>query len=342
MKKYFDSIIGNNAIKERLSLDIESKKVSHAYIFEGEDGCGRHTLAYQLAAAISCQNKDAKISPCGECVNCKKIFSSLSPDVVPLGVAHDKVTIGVETARYIKDDICTAPNGLPIKMYIIEDADKMTMQAQNALLLSLEEPPAYVIFILLCKDSSVLLETIRSRAITFHLEKLSLDDISRYLCEKYPKAKELKTDSPEEFNEILFASNGTLGRAISLLDDKDRKKEMAERAITKAFIETALNRSKVSIFDMMSSLGSKRADIIPRLMKIQHALRDLILLKKADSPELVFYSDIEYATEISTKFTLERLIDMYSALEVAIEDLKANANVRLSLLSMMYAAGLVD
>ena len=56
MKKYFDSIIGNNAIKERLSLDIESKKVSHAYIFEGEDGCGRHTLALQLAAAISCQS----------------------------------------------------------------------------------------------------------------------------------------------------------------------------------------------------------------------------------------------------------------------------------------------
>ena len=342
MKDYFGTFLGNESIKKRLSYDVEHNGVSHAFILEGNEGSGRHTLALQLASAISCKNKSAASLPCGKCDSCKKILSGKSPDVINLGVASDKVTIGIETARLIKESIHISPNDLPIKMYIIEDADKMTLQAQNALLLSLEEPPQYVIFILICKDSTALLETIKSRAPILHLEKLSTEDIESYLLEKYQKARQIKDEFPEEFSELLLASGGTLGRAIDLLDDRDRKKEMTEREIARKFIDCSLDRSRASKFEMISSLGSKRHDITPRLVRIQHALRDLIILKKADSPELIFYSDVEYASELSTKFTLERLMDMYTAIAKAIDDLTANANIRLCLLSMMYASNLLD
>ena len=342
MKKYFCDFFANDIVKARLSGDIEDNKISHAFIFEGAQGSGRHTLAKQLAASISCTSREGDRIPCGKCPSCSKIFAEKSPDVINLGVASDKVTIGIECARFIKDDIHTFPNSLPIKMYIIEDADKMTLQAQNALLLSLEEPPSYVIFVLICQNSAALLETIRSRAPLYRLEKIPPSEISRYLTDNYKKAVELKRDDPESFAELLTVSEGTIGHAIDLLDDKQRKKEFDERQIAKDFIELSLSRSKSGIFEMMASLGSKRPEICERLLLIQRAVRDLILLKKNDEGELIFYSNADNASEISAKITLERLMDMYSATAQAIEDLKANSNVKLTLLSMMYACKLAD
>lgn len=342
MKKYFQNIVANDTIKNRLLGDIENGKISHAFIFEGDNGSGRHTLAVELAAALSCKDKESCTVPCGKCSACRKIFDGKSPDIINLGLVGDKATIGIETARFIKGDIHIAPNDLPIKMYIIDGADKMTLQAQNALLLSLEEPPPYVIFILICSNSSALLETIKSRAPSYRLERLSRSQISEYLLSNHEKARKIKDESPEDFEELVISSCGTLGRAITLLDDKGRKKEFSERKIAKSFIELSLSRSKSKIFDMISSLGNKRPDISARLTLIEYAIRDLILLKKSDSSELIFYSNPEEASELSAKITLERLIDMYTAIDRAINELKSNANIRLSLLSMMYSCRLAD
>ncbi len=341
MKRYFNNLIGNASIKERLSGDIECGRVSHAFILEGEEGSGRHTLARQLAAALSC-DAQGDIVPCGKCADCQRILASKSPDVINLGLVDDKVTIGIDTARFIKGDINITPHSLPIKMYIIEDADKMTVQAQNALLLSLEEPPEYVIFVLLCSDSSALLETIRSRAPLLRLGRISNAEIGKYLLENYKKAREIRDGSYDEFEELIISSRGTVGKAISLLDDRERRRVFSERAIAKEFIELSLSRSKIRLFDMMASLGKKRAEICSRLTTVKCALRDLILLKKADSPELVFYSNTDEACELSARFTLERLMDMYSAINTAIDDLRANSNVRLTLLSMIYSCRLAD
>ncbi len=341
MNGYFDSIIGNKANIERLSLNIQGGAISHAFIFEGARGSGKHTLARSLAAAISCRG-DGKTVPCGRCLNCQKILADKSPDIITVGLEEDRVTIGVEASRFIKSDICTAPNSLPIKMYILEDADKLTEQAQNALLLSLEEPPEYIVFVLLCSDSATLLETIKSRAPIIRMERLSPHDIEAFLLKNHKKAADIKNANPEEFAEIIAASQGTLGRAVALLGEKERKKEFALRAIAKEFITLSLERSRVRLFDMIASLGSKRNEIRERLSVIQSALRDLIILKETDSPELIFYGDIEAAQELCAKFTLKRLMDMYSAVGCAIDDLASSANVRLTLLYMVYNAGLAD
>ena len=116
----FNGIVGNVELKNRISRDISDRTLAHAYIIEGPRGCGKHTLAYNIAAALSCSSESRV--PCCRCKNCEKIFANKSPDIVTVGLEEDKVTMGVETVRRVRDDISTAPNDLDIKVYIIEDA----------------------------------------------------------------------------------------------------------------------------------------------------------------------------------------------------------------------------
>lgn len=339
MKNYFENIIGNKHITTRLSRDIDDGCVPHALILEGPCGSGRHTIAKTLAAAIACREKK-QYAPCKKCSSCEKIFADKCPDVITVGLEDDKVTLGIDAVRFIKNDIYIMPNELDIKMYIIENADKMTLQAQSAFLLSLEEPPPYVIFILICENSSSMLETIKSRAPIMRTQKLSVDEISRYL-DKNPKAQSLLSESPENFDELVCASDGSIGRALALLDSRERKKVFSDRAIAKEFMTLSLERSKVKAFDMIASLGSKRQDIISRLLQIKLAIRDLTMLKKSDTVELCFYSDMEHASDISARFTMQKLILMDSAIDDAIDALSRNSNVKLTLLCMIYDSGIL-
>ena len=339
VKNYFDNIIGNQHITKRLSRDVDDKCVSHALILEGASGSGRHTIAKTLAAAIECREKK-QFAPCGKCSSCIKIFEDKSPDIITVGLEGDKVTIGVESVRFIKNDVSIMPNDLGIKMYIIENADKMTLQAQNAFLLSLEEPPSYVIFVLICENSSSLLETIKSRAPVLRTQKLSCEEISEYLTSN-PKAKALMDESKEDYDELIRASDGSIGRALSLLDSRERKKVFSDRQIAKDFMMLSLERSKAKAFEMISSLGTKRHEIISRLIRIKLAIRDLTMLKKSDVAELCFYADMETASDISARFTIEKLIRMDNAIDDAVDSLTRNANVKLALICMLYDAGIL-
>ena len=141
---YFPNIVGNGSLIRRLSRDIAENRLSHAYILEGARGSGRHTLALNAIAAIECSARGEHTAhspiPCGRCKSCEKILSGKSPDVITIGLAEDRATIGVDAVRALKDDIYTAPTDLSIKAYIIEDADLMTTQAQNALLIAEDVP----------------------------------------------------------------------------------------------------------------------------------------------------------------------------------------------------------
>ena len=147
MRKMLDSIIGNSSLKSKLLSDILSDTLSHAYIIQGKKGSGKHTVAYMTAAALSCEkvsDTNAPV-PCLNCPSCKKILQKKSPDVITI-TREDKATIGVDAVRFLRNDVRIVPNDLDYKIYIIEDADTMTTQAQNAFLLTLEEPPKYVKF----------------------------------------------------------------------------------------------------------------------------------------------------------------------------------------------------
>ena len=349
---YFPTILGNDSLKHRLGKDIAENHLSHAYIIEGPRGSGRHTVAMNVAAAIECHARESigltdlfgetggSNIPCGVCPSCQKILSGKSPDIITVGLEEDRVTMGVESIRSLKEDIYIAPNDLSIKVYIIENCDVMTEQAQNAFLLSLEEPPEYVLFFLLCESSMNLLETIRSRAPTLRTTRLTPKIIGAYLA-SLPAAKVFLEESPKDFETLLFIADGRLGYAIDLLDKKTRDGIFASRNEVKKLLSLLLRTNRALAIESIGDFGKKRPEAINRITYLQYALRDLLLLKKSENLPLCFFEDAEEALELSTRFTSKSLLALYDAAERAKKDLEANANVKLTLTNMMLSAGLI-
>lgn len=342
---YFPLLVGNESIKARFACDIAEGHLSHAYIIEGPRGTGKHTFSKQVAAAIECKShaelSSGQIKPCGHCPSCEKILADKSPDVKVIGLEDDRSTIGVDAIRDLKNDMYTAPNDLSIKVYIIEDADLMTEQAQNAFLLSLEEPPEYILFFLLCESSTKLLETVRSRAPTLRTQRLDGSLIDFLVPTLDTRACAMKEENIEEWETLVFVANGSVGYALELLEPSARKKIFENRRDAKKLISLLSGNDKKSAMEALMSFGKTRADVSKKISFLQYAIRDLILLKKHEGASLCFFENSEAALELSTRFTSEKLLSLYDATVKARDDLDANANVKLTLLYMMQSAGLL-
>ena len=340
----FNDIVGNTALRMRLSNDLHRGTLSHAYILEGPQGCGKHMLATRIAAVLSCENKGQpqKAIPCMQCPSCRKILSGNSPDLITVG-RHDKATLGVETIRELRNDIPIAPNDTDCKIYVIEDAHLMTSQAQNALLLTLEEPPSYVLFLLLCESAAPLLETIRSRAPTLRMEPISTEMIGEHICQVNPDAAALKKHDPNEFAEILISSEGYIGQALALLDVKRRQPILLRRKLARELIALCSSkRSSASVLKFLNSLGQKREELTEQFNTILLCLRDLLLCKQTENAPLCFFADREEACSLAYGFTTPTLLRYCSCVTQATEQLRKNANVRLTLTAFAVDAGLLS
>ena len=207
MKHFFSALYGNEKTKNLIGRDIFEKKQHHAYILEGPTGSGKHILAREIAKALLCLREDAHTLPCNICPHCKKIDAQSHTDIAYVN-SGDKASLAVETVR---ETLAT----LSYKIYIFEDAEKMTVQAQNALLLSLEEPPPYAVFILLVTDAAALLETIRSRTAIFSMQQFTSDTVFTYLEQTGIQGTKAR------LREAADTSGGIIGMAKSFLFGED-------------------------------------------------------------------------------------------------------------------------
>jgi|LSQX01.2.fsa_nt_gb DNA polymerase-3 subunit delta' len=337
MSEFFGNIAGNATLRVRLAAEIKSGTFPHAYIIEGQEGSGRRTLARSIAAALSCSNPDRL--PCGVCPACRKIFGNKTPDVISVIPEQGRSSIGVEVARQIRRDVIVLPIDFAYKVYIIEEADKMTPEAQNALLLTLEEPPGFAVFLLICRSASDLLLTVRSRAPTVRTEPIASEVIADYLISHDNRAAKLKAESPGEFAELISAAGGCIGQALSLLDPDKRRPIMERRRLARSFVGilAAPDRSFAERLDIISMFSSRREEITEELRLIADALRDLILLKKTGQAQLVFWSDRAAALEVAGRFSLEELLLLFEQVDTAAGFIGRNANIRLTLTNLVFA-----
>ena len=164
----FSDIIGQNMIKDHLQNALKSGNVSHAYIINGERYSGKEYIAKVFAMALQCEKKG--VDPCNECHSCKQALSGNQPDIIHL--THEKPnTITVDDIRdQINKDIVVKPYASDKKIYIINEAEKMNTQAQNALLKTLEEPPEYAVILILTTNVDALLPTILSRCVILNMK----------------------------------------------------------------------------------------------------------------------------------------------------------------------------
>ena len=176
-------IVGNEKVKEMLEKAVTTHTVSHSYLFTGIEGIGKKEIARAFAQMILCENEEEK--PCNTCKSCLQFENANHPDFMQIEAVER--TIKIEQIRYMQEKIAEKPIVSSNKVYIIEDSDTMTKEAQNCLLKTLEEPPSYAIIILIATNESKLLNTIKSRCIKVPFQKIAEEDILRYMLEKQHK-----------------------------------------------------------------------------------------------------------------------------------------------------------
>ena len=208
----FSDIIGQEQIKEHLQNALASHKISHAYIINGEKSSGKEYIAKVFAMALQCEKGGTE--PCQECHSCKQVLSKNQPDIIRL--THEKPnTISVDDIRkQVNGDVAIKPYSSPYKIYIINEAEKMNAQAQNALLKTLEEPPEYAVILLLTANLNALLPTIISRCVVLNMKPVPDEKVRRFLMEQM-QVPDYKADVC-----VAFA-RGNVGKAKALASSEE-------------------------------------------------------------------------------------------------------------------------
>lgn len=330
MRGYFPKLLGNDEAKKRIGRAIESKTVPHAFLIGGPSGSGKSTLALEIAAAMNCERKSnpSHPLPCGSCNSCRRIYDGNFPDVKILAKKKDKATLGVEPVKDFREDMFLSSTESEYKIYIIDDAETMTPEAQNALLKVLEEPPKSVIIILLAKECDRILTTIKSRAQHLPMARFEDDVLSEYLLSESAEARAMKVSDNSRFMGIIMSADGRLGLAKSLVNKRLSDENEEERGeISELICILGQKPTYAGIYASLSKFPTKRAELSAVLERLMNAIRDLMVIKKDASAKTVFFPSADEATRICGDISSKRLVAIYDAVNEAHELISRNANL---------------
>ena len=313
----FKDVVGHKNIIKYISSAVQADAVSHAYILNGERGSGKRLLANLFAMSLQCQNRAEDGEACGKCQSCKQAQSGNQPDIIK--VTHEKPnTIGVGDIRtQVNDDIMIRPYSSKYKIYIIADADMMSVEAQNALLKTIEEPPEYAVIMLLTENAETLLPTINSRCVMLKLRNIKDTLIKKYLMENL-EIPDYKADMCTAF------AQGNMGRAI-MLANSDHFNEIREEAVQllKHINEMELNE----IVAAVKNISVYKLEITDYLDIIMIWYRDVLLYKATkEIDKVVFKDQLQSIKEQARKSSYEGIELILESLEKAKARLKANVN----------------
>ena len=316
----FRDIVGQDQIKEHLQNALMGKKVSHAYIINGEKSSGKEFIANVFAMSLQCEKEGAE--PCQECRSCKQALSANQPDIIK--VLHEKPgTISVDDIRtQINHDVAIKPYSSPYKVYIVNEAEKMTPQAQNALLKTLEEPPEYAVILLLTANVNSLLPTILSRCVVLNMKPVSDELVKKYLMEQ------LKV--PDYKAEVCVAfARGNVGKAKSLASSEDFENVKNEALSLLKYIR---DMELYEIVAAIKKISDYKLDVNDYLDIMAIWYRDILLFKATkDANHLVFREEIQAIRKVAARSSYEGIESVIKALDKAKSRLNANVNFELTM-----------
>lgn len=311
----FKDVVGHKDVIRYIQSAIEQDKLSHAYIINGQRGSGKRMLARLFAMTLQCKSGESE--PCGECQSCVQTKNGNQPDIIT--VKHEKpASIGVEDIReQLTGDMMIKPYSSPYKIYIIPEADLMTVQAQNALLKTLEEPPAYAVIFLLTENADSLLATIRSRCVMLKLRNIKDKLVKKYLMEQM--------QVPDYQAELCAAfAQGNIGRAI-MLAKSEHFNEIKDGAIQLLKYIDEMELSE--IVSAIKEINKYKLEVTDYLDLITIWYRDVLLYKATmDVEGLVFADQLKFIKEKATKSSYEGIELILTSIEKAKMRLKANVN----------------
>lgn len=316
----FKDVIGHEHLIEHLQSAITMGKVSHAYIFDGEKGAGKKVLAEIFAKTLQCEKQG--IEPCDTCTSCRQAEGCNHPDIIR--VTHEKPnTISVDDIRQqLCADIMIKPYKGPYKIYIVDEAEKLNVQAQNALLKTIEEPPAYAVILLLTTNAQSFLPTILSRCVALHLRPVKDHLVRKYLMEQ------MKLPDYEADICVAFAQ-GNIGKAKRIAGSEEFA-QMKEHAV---HLVKYIQQMEISeLINSMRSITEFKTDILDYLDLLMVWYRDVLLYKATWNPSsLVFSDEIMTIEKMASKSSYEGIEKILKALDKAKIRLLANVNFDLTM-----------
>lgn len=320
MMAQFKDIIGHEKIIDHFQTAMKTGQVSHAYILEGEIGSGKKMLANAFAKALQCEGGQEE--SCGTCHSCMMADSNNHPDII--WVTHEKpATISVADIRtQINGDIGIKPYSGKYKIYIVDQAEKMNEQAQNALLKTIEEPPAYAVIILLASNTGRFLPTILSRCITFSLKPVEEEKIVECVMAHTALSR------PEaEF--CAGYSMGNLGKAM-LLATSELRMEMKKECVH--FLSYIHEMEIYEVIGYIKEVGKYKDEIIEFLDMLMIWFHDILVIKTTRTPDRVVFKEY-YGTldKMAVQMSYEQIQEILYAFDKVKNRLRANVNFDVAL-----------
>ena len=311
----FRDVVGQEAIKNQLKTAIKTNAVFHAYLFHGENGLGKKAMAKAFAATLMCESNEED-KPCGQCRACKQEESGNHPDVT--WVVPEKASIGVDEIRdKINHTIDIKPYSGDYKVYIIDKAEKMTTEAQNALLKTLEEPPTYAVIILMTSNMNVILPTIQSRCINMEFRPIGENTVIEYLQHK------LKVPDYLAKTSATFAQ-GNLGRAIRYATSEHF---LEKKDIVFNILRHAQELPLSEMIDKIREIGQDKDRVSDYIDLMVMWYRDVLLFKATkDMNQLLFGEEYSYILKEATRRDYEKIEEILDAFQKAKARLDANVN----------------
>lgn len=316
----FKDIIGQEQIRGHLQTALRLRKISHAYIINGERNSGKEFIAKVFSMALQCENGGEE--PCQECRSCRQALSGNHPDIIRL--VHEKPnTIGVEDIRsQINNDMGIKPYQGPFKVYIINEGEKMTVQAQNALLKTLEEPPEYGVILILTTGAEALLPTVQSRCVLLNMRPVQDDLVKKYLMDTL--------QIPDYKAEVCTAfARGNIGRAklLAASDEFDRVKEEAVTLLKN------IDQMEISeIVAAIKKITEYQLDVTDYFDILSIWYRDVLMFKAMnDVNHLIFREEIQYIRRVADRSSYEGIETILDALDKAKSRLSANVSFDLTM-----------
>lgn len=333
----FDALVGQKAVKTTLKNALASGKIAHAYLFSGPRGTGKTSMARILAKALNCE-QGPTAEPCGQCGNCQRIVQGTSLDVIEIDAASNT---SVDNIRDLREQVAFTPAESRYKVYIIDEVHMLSTGAFNALLKTLEEPPAHAVFILATTDPQKVPATIQSRCQRFEFRRVTVDEIAEHLA-MVAAGSGIEADA-DALRLIAIQAEGGMRDALSLLDQCG---VMAKRVTVATVREVLGIVGREALHELTGAIGRRQLpqalatlnllleqgkDVKQVLTELIEYLRALVLYLAVPDYEEIYLTDTKEAlAELAPLFGRDRLLAAEGRLHSAIQELRGSMRPRIT------------
>lgn len=333
----FDALVGQKAVKTTLKNALASGKIAHAYLFSGPRGTGKTSMARILAKALNCE-QGPTAEPCGQCGNCQRIVQGTSLDVIEIDAASNT---SVDNIRDLREQVAFTPAESRYKVYIIDEVHMLSTGAFNALLKTLEEPPAHAVFILATTDPQKVPATIQSRCQRFEFRRVTVDEIAEHLA-MVAAGSGIEADA-DALRLIAIQAEGGMRDALSLLDQCG---VMAKRVTVATVREVLGIVGREALHELTGTIGRRQLpqalatlnllleqgkDVKQVLTELIEYLRALVLYLAVPDYEEIYLTDTKEAlAELAPLFGRDRLLAAEERLHSAIQELRGSMRPRIT------------